>query len=84
MGRKAVNDRYGVERRSIDETEGLFLAGQKVAPGTYRQVGTFRSVHLDNEDYLPASLNGQVAVYVKRPLTFAEMLNKHIPVVKTG
>jgi len=53
--------------------EDLFVAGQKVSPGLYRLVGSQRDVRLDKEDTLPASLDGRVAVYIRRPLTWADI-----------
>lgn len=44
--------------------EELFLAGERVAPGAYRQVGADKVIELKEEDFLPASLDGRVAVYV--------------------
>jgi hypothetical protein len=42
----------------------LFRAGQVAPPGVYQEVdGRRRTVVLDRSDYLPASLNGQVACY---------------------
>jgi len=42
----------------------LFRAGQVAPPGVYQQVdGRRRTVVLDRSDYLPASLDGQVACY---------------------
>lgn len=45
--------------------EELLLAGERVPPGVYRQVGTNRVVVYDHEDVLPASLDGRVACYVR-------------------
>jgi hypothetical protein len=45
--------------------EELFLAGEKVRPGIYRQVGGSREILLENEDILPASLDGRVACYMR-------------------
>jgi hypothetical protein len=42
----------------------LFVAGQLVAPGVYRQSGTRREVVLKEKDFLPASLDGKVACYM--------------------
>lgn len=42
----------------------LFLAGQQVPAGTYREISTNREVYLEKEDILPASLDGRVACYV--------------------
>ncbi len=53
--------------------EEFYIAGQKVAPGHYRLVGSERDVCLDCEDTLPASLDGKVAVYVRQPVTWAEI-----------
>ena len=43
----------------------LFLAGEKVPPGVYRQVGSSRQIIFDQEDFLPASLDGKVACYTR-------------------
>ena len=43
----------------------LYLAGEKVRPGTYRQIGGERQVLLEYEDFLPASLDGKVACYTR-------------------
>lgn len=54
-------------------TEDLFLAGEKVLPGVYRQVGGAREVRLEHEDFLPASLDGRVACYMRVQNTWADM-----------
>lgn len=63
-------------RRSTDHSTGedapLFLAGHAAPAGTYRQVETGQEVWLDQEGILPATLDGHIAVYVRRPLTWAE------------
>ncbi|HZO89712.1 MAG TPA: hypothetical protein VFB38_15390 [Chthonomonadaceae bacterium] len=41
----------------------LYLAGQRVPPGLYQQLGSGREVYLLDEDVLPASLDGRVACY---------------------
>ena len=43
----------------------LFLAGERVPSGTYKQVGGEREVRLEEEDFLPASLDGRVACYMR-------------------
>jgi hypothetical protein len=50
----------------VDDS-GLYLAGQRVPPGSYRRAEPpdGRTVTLDRWDVLPASLDGQVAVYVR-------------------
>ena len=45
--------------------EEVYLAGEKVLPGRYKQMGGVREVLLEAEDILPASLDGQVAVYMR-------------------
>jgi len=50
-------------RRSLSDDD-LLLAGQRVSPGRYRQLeGARRILHLEQEDILPSSLDGRVAVY---------------------
>ena len=51
----------------------LFLAGQNVPPGRYRRLEGGRVIILDREDYLPASLDGRVACYVREPATWGEI-----------
>ncbi len=45
--------------------EELFLAGERVTAGTYRQIGGSREVRFEREDVLPASLDGRVACYLR-------------------
>ena len=45
----------------------LYLAGERVQPGLYKQVDGDRIVELEREDFLPASLDGQVACFVRVP-----------------
>ena len=52
------------EQREHDPIRGdLYLAGERVPPGVYREISSRREVRLEREDYLPASLNGRVACY---------------------
>ena len=49
-----------------DDSAGeLLIAGSVVPPGRYHRidVGAGRTVVLERDDYLPASLDGHVAVY---------------------
>lgn len=48
-----------------DELQGikLYLAGHTAPPGYYREIETRRALHLEEEDILPASLDGRVACY---------------------
>lgn len=50
----------------------IYLAGQRVPAGKYRQIGGCREVCLDAEDLLPASLDGRVACYERLTSTWAE------------
>ncbi len=61
------------ERELDDE---LFLAGERVRPGTYRQLGGVRMVRLDEDDFLPASLDGRVACYMRVQNTW-EQISRH-------
>lgn len=65
-----------VEHESFGQE--LFLAGERVLPGIYRQLGNGREVRLDEEDILPASLDGRVACYTLVSNTWAQM--QHRPV----
>ncbi len=50
--------------REIDPIKGeIYLAGEHVPAGRYRQIGLAREVVLESEDVLPASLDGRVACY---------------------
>ena len=63
-------------RLETDNGEQLFLAGERVKPGIYRQIGGGREVRLEQEDYLPASLDGRVACYMRLQSTWAQMTEK--------
>ncbi len=63
----------------VDENvDDLFLAGEKVRPGTYRQIGTAREVLLETEDVLPASLDGRVACYMRVHNTWAQVCRQAV------
>jgi len=50
--------------REIDPLMGeLFLAGEVVPPGAYREINGGRMVELKTVDVLPATLDGHVACY---------------------
>ena len=58
----------------IDTSQGeVYLAGQIVDPGTYRQIDVGRVVTLLDEGVLPGSLDGRVACYERLPKTWGEM-----------
>jgi hypothetical protein len=54
---------WQMSEQEVQEEE--LLAGRKVAPGIYRELNTHREVRLEQEDFLPASLDGRVACYVR-------------------
>lgn len=54
----------------VDE---LYLAGERVPSGVYRQLGSTREVRLEHEDFLPASLDGRVACYVRMNYTWSQL-----------
>jgi hypothetical protein len=43
----------------------FYLAAERVSPGRYREIHTGRIVCLEEEDFLPASLDGRVACYLR-------------------
>lgn len=64
--------------QAVDENaEEVYLAGEKVLPGVYRQVGSVREICLDSEDILPGSLDGRVACYMRINYTWAQMTRQH-------
>jgi hypothetical protein len=62
--------------------EEYFVAGQKVPAGVYLNVEFRREVQLKDEDVLPATCDGRVAVYVRRPRTWAEMSQEFFATMK--
>jgi hypothetical protein len=54
------------------EDDQLFLAGHKAPAGHYILVGTQQEVRLDYEDDLPATCDGRVAIYLRRPESWSE------------
>jgi hypothetical protein len=51
----------------------LYLAGERVVPGLYKQVDSTRVVELDFEGFLPASLDGRVACFVREQRPWGQM-----------
>lgn len=43
----------------------LYLAGERVPRGTYKQLGSNRQLVLEQDDTLPATMDGRVACYVR-------------------
>jgi hypothetical protein len=62
---------------SIQDNPTTFLAGHRAPAGVYLLVGTQREVQLYQEDILPATLDGQVAVYERLTQTWANLRNQN-------
>ncbi len=62
-----------------NDADGLFTAGQVVQPGRYQRVDVTggRTVILDEPGFLPASLDGQVALY-QRITPAAQLIRLHL------
>jgi len=66
------------KRHEIDPQYGtLFLAGEYVPAGIYRNVRNGREVHLNEGGILPPSFDGSVAVYAVAPRTWAGLTQRH-------
>jgi hypothetical protein len=50
----------------------IYQAGQRVPPGIYLPLEGGREVNLAQEDALPATLDGHIAVYLRRPESWSE------------
>ncbi|HLV82004.1 MAG TPA: hypothetical protein VKT32_17070 [Chthonomonadaceae bacterium] len=59
------------------QLEEVYLAGEWVAAGAYRQIGTNRQVILTEADFLPASLDGRVACYELMEHTWHQIRPQH-------
>lgn len=68
MWKQPDNDQF------VDE---LYLAGERVPSGVYKQIGTSREVNLAQEDFLPASLDGRVACYMRISNAWAQRQPGH-------
>ena len=53
------------DRSCVDSEHTLYLAGERVVAGFYRQLDAHVTIHLEQDDFLPASLDGHVACYVR-------------------
>ena len=49
----------------VEPEHTLYLAGERVVAGFYRQLDAQVTIHLEQDDFLPASLDGHVACYVR-------------------
>ncbi len=53
-----------MKQRESDPYLGeLYLAGERVPPGIYKEIESGRRIRHDGEDFLPASLDWRVACY---------------------
>ena len=68
MWKQPENDQF------VDE---LYLAGEKVPSGIYKQIGSSREIRLEREDVLPASLDGRVACYIRINHTWDQILRQY-------
>ena len=50
----------------------IYQGGQRVPPGIYLPLEGGREVELAQEDALPATFDGHVAVYLRRPENWSE------------
>lgn len=67
----------------VDESANdVYLAGERVLAGTYRQVGGSREIEMNGEDALPASLDGRVACYMRVHSTWAQIAAQGVAVVR--
>jgi hypothetical protein len=64
MWNQPENDQF------VDE---IYLAGEKVPSGVYKQLGGGREIKLEKEDFLPASLDGRVACYMRIHNTWQQL-----------
>lgn len=52
---------------SFTGDEPIFIAGERAPEGVYQQIGANRQITLSAEDFLPASMDGRVACYMRMP-----------------
>ena len=50
--------------RSDSFMDEIFLAGERVPSGLYRELDSRREIRLEKDGYLPATLDGRVATYI--------------------
>ena len=69
------------QTRADESANDVYLAGERVLAGTYRQVGGGREIQMDAEGALPASLDGRVACYMRVHSTWAQLAAQGVAVV---
>ena len=62
----------------------IYLAGERVPPGTYRDVDTGREIQLEDESSLPASFDGRVAAYMCIRNAWREHGTRALPQAETA
>ena len=68
--------RHTMEPSITQDQAGYFLAGHLVPPGIYQEAQTGREIQIEEPGILPATCDGHVAVYVRRPATWAEIAKR--------
>jgi hypothetical protein len=62
------------EKLVCDEcVQTLYIAGERVPPGVYKQVDGNHQISLETEDILPASMDGHATLYVRVQNTWAQI-----------
>ena len=70
------------DRACVESENTLYLAGERVAAGFYRQLDVKVTIHLEQDDFLPASLDGHVACYVRTD-PIHHLFSADVAIVKT-
>ena len=64
----------GSETHNEQPVDEVYLAGECAPPGLYKQLGKGRLIDLHREDFLPATLDGRVACYVRLEHTWGQIV----------
>ena len=64
---------FVAHRKETTDTLAYFLAGRQAPAWVYREMQTGRDLRMEEEGVLPATCDGHVAVYIRLPLTWAEL-----------
>ncbi|MGI4791632.1 MAG: hypothetical protein ACRYFS_22650 [Janthinobacterium lividum] len=74
-----------IQRETLEEQPAYFLAGHPDPAGIYHEIETNRELQMEEMGVLPATCDGHVAVYIRRPLTWAEIaVNSAMAVSRDG
>lgn len=75
---RKINPAISDPRLLTDTADGeVYLAGERVPAGIYRQIGSPREICLEHTDVLPASLDGRVACYERLLYTWQQIRQTH-------